>query len=225
MKRLAVFLSGRGSNFEALLEATINSELKGVAQIVVVHSNKPAAGGLNIARAHGIPSVILEPKQFADRPTYETALIEALAPFQCDLVCLAGYMRILSQVFVREYAGRILNIHPSLLPKYPGLHTHEQVLTNRDKEHGATVHFVIDALDAGPKILQSKVSVLPNDTVDELSARVLEKEHILYARAVKWFCEDRLKMDKEKAVLDGKPLLFDNDYNDTDKDIRDDSED
>lgn len=221
MKGIGIFISGRGSNFQALYDSTQTGELKGLAHIAVVHSNNPNAAGLDFAKAHNLSTVVISNQAHPNRPLYETALIEALEPYSCDLICLAGYMRILSPVFVREYASRLLNIHPSLLPKYPGLHTHAKVLQNLDTTHGATVHFVTEALDAGPRIAQSHVAVLPGDTEAELAERILEKEHLLYSKAVKWFCENRLSCDGEQAYLDGTPILFNNDY-ENEKDFNDD---
>ena len=211
-KRIGVFLSGRGSNFKALLNAVEVGILSRIAEIVVVHSNVADAPGLDYATKSKIPTVILPHGDFPSRPAYETALIEALAPYKCDLICLAGYMRILSQVFLVQYGDRTINIHPSLLPKHPGLHTHRAVLRHLDRQHGATVHFVGTGLDSGPRIAQARVSVIAGDTEDDLSERVLEKEHQLYPKVVKWFCEDRLVMDDDHAVLDDVAIHFDDEY-------------
>jgi phosphoribosylglycinamide formyltransferase-1 len=159
-----------------------------------VISNKPDAKGLEFAQAHGIPTAVVPNKEFATREAFDAALQATIDGFQPDLVVLAGFMRILTAPFVEHYAGRMLNIHPSLLPLFPGLHTHRQALDAGVLEHGATVHFVTAKLDHGPSVLQARIAVLPGDTEDSLAARLLEKEHVIYPQAVRLFVEDRLSI-------------------------------
>lgn len=186
--RIVVLLSGRGSNFKALLDADLP------VQYTAVISNRPAAGGLEHARARGIPTIALDHKQFATREAFDAALITEIDRAGADLVILAGYMRILTKAFVEHYPGRLMNIHPSLLPAFPGLNTHENALREGVKIHGCTVHFVTPQLDHGPIIIQAAVPVLPDDTPDSLATRVLEQEHRIYPQAVRWFCEGKLRL-------------------------------
>lgn len=171
------------------------------ARIAAVISNKPDAKGLDFAQARGIPTAVVANKEFASRAEFDAALREVIDGFSPDLVVLAGFMRILTAPFVEHYAGRILNIHPSLLPLYPGLGTHQQAIDAGDKEHGATVHFVTAELDHGPSVAQARVPVLPGDTADTLSARVLVEEHKLYPYAVRLFVEDRLSIENGKVRI------------------------
>lgn len=180
--RLGVLISGRGSNLKALIDAVADGRLD--ATIAVVISNRPAAAGLDHARAAGIEALVLPHGGFPSREQYDRAVVGALEGRRVDLVCLAGFMRLLSPYFVDRFAGRILNIHPSLLPKYPGLHPQQQALDDGATESGATVHFVNKELDAGPIVLQRAVPVLAGDTADTLAARILEVEHQLYPEAV-----------------------------------------
>ena len=174
------------------------------ARIAAVVSNKPEAKGLQFAQARGIPTAVVPSKEFATRAEFDAALQETIDRFAPDLVVLAGFMRILTAPFVEHYAGRMLNIHPSLLPLYPGLGTHQQALAAGDKEHGATVHFVTAELDHGPIVAQARVPVLPGDTEDTLSARLLVEEHKLYPYAVRLFVEDRLSIEHgDVRILDG----------------------
>ncbi len=186
MIKAVVLLSGRGSNFKALLDADLPVTFSAAI------SNRPDAAGLDHARARGIPAVALDHKKFPTRETFDEALIAEIEKASADLVVLAGYMRILTRAFVERYAGRIINIHPSLLPSFPGLHTHESALTEGVKIHGCTVHFVTPALDHGPIIIQAAVPVLPDDTPESLAARVLAQEHRIYPQAVRWFAEGKL---------------------------------
>jgi phosphoribosylglycinamide formyltransferase-1 len=204
MKNIVILISGRGSNMEAVVRA---AETEGwPARIAAVISNKPEARGLEFAQAHGIPTAVVANKDYATRVEFDAALQETIDRFAPDLVMLAGFMRILTAPFVEHYAGRMLNIHPSLLPLFPGLGTHQQALDAGEREHGATVHFVTAELDHGPVVAQARVPVLPGDTEDTLSARVLVEEHKLYPHAVRLFIEDRLSItDGEVRILEEAP--------------------
>ncbi len=190
MKNIVILISGRGSNMEAVVRAARDEQWP--ARIAAVISNKPEAGGLAFAQAHGIPTAVVANKDYASRAEFDAALQETIDRFAPDLVVLAGFMRILTPPFVAHYEGRMLNIHPSLLPLFPGLHTHEQALASGVAEHGATVHFVTAELDHGPMVAQAVVPVLPGDTPDILAARVLVEEHQLYPRAIRLFIDGRL---------------------------------
>jgi len=192
MKNIVILISGRGSNMEAIVRA-LEAE-RWPAHIAAVISNKPDAKGLAFAQAHGIPTAVVPSKEFASREAFDAVLRETIDGFQADLVVLAGFMRILTAPFVEHYAGRMLNIHPSLLPLFPGLHTHRQALDAGVLEHGATVHFVTAELDHGPAVLQARINVLPGDTETSLAERLLEKEHLIYPQAVRLFVEDRLNI-------------------------------
>ncbi|KAF7598678.1 MAG: phosphoribosylglycinamide formyltransferase [Candidatus Dactylopiibacterium carminicum] len=195
MKRIVILISGRGSNMEAIARATIPG-----MQIAAVISNRPDAQGLEIARALGIETIALDHKTFADRDAFDTALAARIDGFSPDLVVLAGYMRILTEAFVRHYAGRLLNIHPSLLPSFTGLHTHRRAIEAGVKVAGSTVHFVTPELDSGPIVIQAVVPVLPDDDEDVLAARILAQEHRIYPQAVRWFVEGRLQFDVQGRV-------------------------
>jgi phosphoribosylglycinamide formyltransferase-1 len=184
--RVVVLLSGRGSNFRAIAEAGLPVE------IVAVISNRPQAAGLAWARERGLPAVALDHTEFAEREAFDTKLADEIERHQPDLVVLAGYMRILSPAFIARFEGRLLNIHPSLLPAFPGLKTHERALAEGVKIHGCTVHFVTAQLDHGPIVIQAAVPVRADDTPDTLAARVLAQEHRIYPLAVRWFAEGRL---------------------------------
>ncbi len=201
MKNIVVLLSGQGSNLQALIDACARKRVK--ANIAAVFSNNPEAYGLVLAQEAKIPAHVIDPQGFTDRAAFDAAMAEEIAQYQPDLVVLAGYMRILSPEFVALFAGKMLNIHPSLLPKYPGLHTHRKALESGDKEHGTSVHFVTDELDGGPLILQAKVPVFSEDTEEVLTARVQTQEHTIYPLVVNWFVEGRLKMREGEAWLDG----------------------
>jgi phosphoribosylglycinamide formyltransferase-1 len=193
MKNIVILISGRGSNMEAVFRA---AQAEGwPARIAAVISNRPDAAGLSFAQAQGIPTAVVPSKQFACREAFDAALQQEIDRFNPDLVVLAGFMRILTPAFVEHYAGRMLNIHPSLLPAFPGLATHRQALEGGVMEHGATVHFVTAELDHGPVVAQARVPVLPGDTEDLLAARVLAEEHKLYPYAVRLFVEDRLSIE------------------------------
>lgn len=204
MKNIVVLISGSGSNLQAIIDACQRDEINGTIQ--AVFSNIPDAYGLTRAREAGIATEVIEPKAFADRSTYDMALADRIDRYQPDLVVLAGYMRILSGAFVNRYTGKLLNIHPSLLPKYPGLHTHSQALANGDTQHGTTVHFVTEELDGGPIILQAPIRLAPNDTETDVIARVQVQEHRIYPLVVGWFIDGRLAMRDGKAWMDGKIL-------------------
>jgi phosphoribosylglycinamide formyltransferase-1 len=193
MKNIVILISGRGSNLEAIVRA-LEAE-KWPARIAAVVSNKPDARGLEFAQARGIPTAVVPSKQFATRAEFDAALQQVVDSFSPDLVVLAGFMRILTAPFVEHYAGRMLNIHPSLLPLFPGLATHQQALDAGVTEHGASVHFVTAELDHGPVIAQARIAVLPGDTAETLAARLLLEEHKLYPRAVRLFVEDRLSIE------------------------------
>jgi len=193
MKNIVILISGRGSNMEAVVRAL---EAEGwPARVAAVISNKLDAGGLAFAQARGIPTAVVSNKDYATRAEFDARLQDVIDTFQPDLVVLAGFMRILTAPFVEHYAGRMLNIHPSLLPLFPGLHTHQQALDAGMLEHGATVHFVTAELDHGPSVLQATIPVLPGDTPDLLAARLLVEEHKIYPRAVRLFVEDRLVVE------------------------------
>ncbi|EJF30157.1 MULTISPECIES: phosphoribosylglycinamide formyltransferase [Enterobacteriaceae] len=204
MKHIVVLISGNGSNLQAIIDACQQRKINGT--ISAVFSNKADAFGLERAREAGIPTHALTASEFASREAFDRQLMQEIDAYAPDVVVLAGYMRILSPAFVARYSGRLLNIHPSLLPKYPGLHTHRQVLENGDEEHGTSVHFVTDELDGGPVILQAKVPVFEGDDEDEITARVQHQEHAIYPLVVSWFLDDRLKMRQNAAWLDGVQL-------------------
>lgn len=195
MKKIVILISGRGSNMQAILEARLPIE------IAAVISNRADAKGLEIAVQHGIATAVVEHGNYSDRETFDTALAEKIDSYQPDLVVLAGFMRILTPGFVNHYAGRLINVHPALLPAFPGLDTHSKALQEGVKVHGCTVHFVTPAVDHGPIIAQAAVPVLPGDTPDSLAARVLEQEHLLYPEAIRWFAEGRIKLEQGLAKV------------------------
>ncbi|HCO5572517.1 TPA: phosphoribosylglycinamide formyltransferase [Escherichia fergusonii] len=201
---IVVLISGNGSNLQAIIDACKVNKIKGTVR--AVFSNKADAFGLERAREAGIPTHVLSANDFANRDAFDKQLIAEIDNYTPDVVVLAGFMRILSPTFVEHYAEKLLNIHPSLLPKYPGLHTHRQALENGDKEHGTSVHFVTDELDGGPVILQARVPVFAGDTEDDVTARVQTQEHAIYPLVISWFVDGRLKMRDNAALLDGKRL-------------------
>ncbi|HEX5312959.1 phosphoribosylglycinamide formyltransferase [Aquabacterium sp.] len=207
MKNIVILISGRGSNMEAIVHAC--AQEKWGARIAAVVSNKASAGGLAFAASHGIATEVVDHKQFDSREAFDTELARVIDQHQPDLVVLAGFMRILTEGFVRHYEGRLLNIHPSLLPAFPGLHTHERAIEAGCKLAGATVHLVTPELDHGPIVIQAAVPVRADDTGDTLAARVLRQEHQIYPRAVRWFVEDRLTVSADGRVsqLDGAPQV------------------
>ncbi|QXH52769.1 phosphoribosylglycinamide formyltransferase [Pseudomonas fakonensis] len=199
---VVVLLSGSGSNLQALIDSASDSP----ARIRAVISNRADAYGLERARAAGIDTAVLAHGGFDGRDAFDTALMALIDGFEPDLVVLAGFMRILSGGFVRHYQGRLLNIHPSLLPLYKGLHTHQRVLEAGDSEHGCSVHFVTEELDGGPLVVQAVVPVASDDTAQTLAQRVHLQEHQIYPLAVRWFAEGRLRLGEQGALLDDQPL-------------------
>ena len=193
MKNIVILISGRGSNMEALIAARDAGNLP--VNIAAVISNRPDAAGLATAAKAGIATRHINHKDFASREAFDAALADCIDEFVPDLVVLAGFMRILTEGFVRRYEGRLVNIHPSLLPSFPGLHTHQRALEEGVRIHGCTVHFVTPALDHGPVIIQAAVPVIDGDTEDSLAARILVQEHRIYPQAVRWFAEDRLTLE------------------------------
>ena len=202
--RIVVLISGSGSNLQAIIDGCNDGRING--NVVAVISNRPDVKGLERARNHGIEAITLDHRNFDSRETFDAALAQHIDNFEPELVILAGFMRILTPTFTGRYLGRMLNIHPSLLPKYPGLHTHKRALEAGDSEHGVTVHFVTAELDGGPAVLQARVPVLDNDTEDTLAARVLEQEHRIYPQAAGWFCDGRLTLQDNAALLDNTPI-------------------
>ncbi|WP_412547767.1 phosphoribosylglycinamide formyltransferase [Pseudomonas sp. PDM14] len=201
---VVVLISGSGSNLQALIDSTASGD--NPAHIRAVISNRADAYGLQRAKAAGIDTRVLDHKQFDGREAFDAALVEAIDAFEPHLVVLAGFMRILTPGFVRHYAGRLLNIHPSLLPKYKGLHTHQRALEAGDSEHGCSVHFVTEELDGGPLAVQAPIPVQSDDTPETLAQRVHVQEHRIYPLAVRWFAEGRLRLGDNGAELDGQTL-------------------
>ena len=199
MKNLVILISGRGSNMEAIVRACASEGWQ--ARIAAVIANRPDAAGLAFAASQGIATAVVDHRQFADRETFDAALAREIDGFAPDLVVLAGFMRVLTDGFVNRYAGRMINVHPSLLPSFPGLKTHQQALDAGVRLHGASVHFVTPTLDHGPIVLQSAVPVLADDDAATLAARVLETEHVIYPRAVRWFVEGRIAVDGLRVTV------------------------
>jgi phosphoribosylglycinamide formyltransferase-1 len=199
--RLAVLISGRGSNLQALIDAVAAPDYP--AEIAIVISNRPQAQGLARAQAAGIACRVIDHKDFPDRTTFDAALDGVLREHAVELVCLAGFMRLLTDGFVTAWQDRMINIHPSLLPAFKGLHTHERALAAGVRVAGCTVHYVRPEMDEGPIIVQAAVPVLPDDTPDALAARVLEAEHRCYPAAVRWIAEGRLRLVDGRVVIDG----------------------
>ena len=202
--RTAVLISGSGSNLQSFIDKTAQGEID--LDLGVVFSNKPDAYGLTRAKTAGIATECLDHRNYADREAFDRAVAEVLDAYQPDLIVLAGFMRILSPWFVKHYEGRILNIHPALLPAYPGLDTHQRVLDAGEELHGSTVHFVTEELDGGPCILQGRLAVDPGETADELCARVQAVEHQIYPEAAHWFGQGRLQLRNGQTLFDNKPL-------------------
>lgn len=193
-KSIVILISGRGSNMEALLKSRLP------CRIAAVISNKADAGGLDIAQSHGIPTAVVSNRDYPDRASFDAALAQAIDAYQPDFVVLAGFMRILTEGFVNHYRGRLINIHPSLLPSYGGLDTHARALHDGVKIHGCTVHFVTPDLDHGPIIIQAAVPVLHHDTEKTLAARVLREEHRIYPQAIRWLCSGHVELGRDGRV-------------------------
>jgi len=201
---IVVLISGSGSNLQALIDAVEKNEINGKIEAVI--SNKDGVKGLQRAKDANINTHVVDHKKYEQREIFDAELIRQIDNYEPDLIVLAGFMRILTSDFVRRYEGKMLNIHPSLLPKYPGLHTHQRALDAGDKDHGVTVHFVTAELDSGPNIVQAKVSTLPQDTAETLASRVQQQEHVIYPIVVKWFVDGRLTMSEQHARLDNEQL-------------------
>ena len=197
-KTIVILISGRGSNMEALLEARLP------ARIAAVISNNPQARGLGTAQSRGIATAVVDHRAFPDRTAFDAALAGEIDRHRPDLVALAGFMRILTEPFIARYRGRLINIHPSLLPTFTGLHTHRRALAAGVRIHGCTVHFVAPEVDSGPIIAQAAVPVLPGDTEEQLAARVLAEEHRIYPQAVRWFIEGKLKLEDGRVRIDAE---------------------
>jgi len=202
---VVVLISGRGSNLQAIIDAAGDSDSP--FRVGAVISNQPGAAGLERARRAGIPVEVVDHRAHTSREEFDAALAEVIDGYDPGLVVLAGFMRILTPAFVARYAGRLINIHPSLLPEFPGLDTHERAIAAGAAEHGASVHFVTAALDGGPLIIQARVSVRAGDDADALAARVLEQEHRILPEAIRWFAAGRLRVEDTRVLLDGEPAL------------------
>jgi phosphoribosylglycinamide formyltransferase 1 len=198
MKKIVILISGRGSNMQAMLPANLP------CHIAAVISNRADAQGLKVAAQHGITTGVLSHRDYPDRASFDTALAELIDSFQPDFVVLAGFMRILTEQFVNRYQGRLINIHPSLLPAYAGMNTHERALQDGVKIHGCTVHFVTPELDHGPIIIQAAVPVLAIDTPQSLSERVLKTEHVIYPQAIHWLCSGQVSLSADGKVLSNR---------------------
>jgi phosphoribosylglycinamide formyltransferase-1 len=200
--QVAVLISGRGSNMESLAQAC---ETPGFpARICVVVSNRPDAPGLEKARSFGIPTAVVDHTEFDDKASFEQAIVDVLEQHGAELICLAGFMRVLSPEFVERYPQRILNIHPSLLPSFPGLHVQQKAIEHGVRYSGCTVHFVVPEVDAGPIVVQAVVPIEQDDTEDTLSARILEQEHLIYPEAVRLFAEGRLRVEGRRVLIDDR---------------------
>lgn len=202
--RIVALVSGEGSNLETILNATERGEIP--ARVVATISNRPHARSLERATRHGVPALVVDHKAYPDRESFDAALARAIDAYQPDLVILAGFMRILSADFVDHYLGRMLNIHPSLLPAYRGLNTHARALEDGADYHGASIHFVTHELDGGPVVIQGTVAIQPGETPQQLAKRVQTIEHQLYPRVINWFANGRLELTRGRVTLDGKPL-------------------
>jgi len=202
MKKIVILISGRGSNMEAIVRAQIPG-----GEVSAVIANRPDAAGLAFAVDHGIVTQVVDHKAYPSREAFDAALADAIDAYRPDLVVLAGFMRVLTDAFVARYAGRLLNIHPSLLPSFPGLHTHRKAIEAGVRVHGATVHFVTPTLDCGPVVIQAAVPVLPGDDEATLARRVLEQEHRIYPQAVRWFVDGRLTLTDGRVLVQGEGAL------------------
>ncbi|MFL0804783.1 MAG: phosphoribosylglycinamide formyltransferase [Agarilytica sp.] len=202
--RVVVLISGGGTNLQALIDGQENGVLP--VEICAIISNKDGVRGIERAEKHNIPAIVLDHKLFASREAFDLRLQEIIDTLEPDIVVLAGFMRILTPEFTAHFEGKMINIHPSLLPKYQGLHTHQRAIDAEDTEHGATVHFVTAELDGGPPIIQARVPIFEGDTADTLAARVLEKEHKIFPLAVRWIAEKKIEMREKSSFLNGEKL-------------------
>jgi phosphoribosylglycinamide formyltransferase 1 len=202
--KLGILISGRGSNMEAVARACREKRIN--ASVGVVIADREDAGGLAVARELGIETAVVPRQSFTDRAAFESALVEQIEAHRAEVIVLAGFMRVLSPQFTKRYEGRLINIHPALLPKHRGLHTHARVLEVRDADHGASVHFVNAELDGGPVVLQSKLAVRPDETEHALAARVLKTEHVILPKVIGWMADGRLRWRDGKGWLDGRAL-------------------
>lgn len=198
-KRIGILISGRGSNMVALIEAAYAKDYP--AEIVLVVSNRPDAKGIEFAKSKGIATAIVDHKKFASREAFEAALQHELTAAKIEILCLAGFMRVLTNGFVKSWQGRMLNVHPSLLPAFKGTHTHKRALEAGVKTHGATVHFVVPELDSGPVVMQAEVPVLPGDNEEKLATRVIQAEHRIYPVALRLLAEGKLKIAGDKVIV------------------------
>ena len=203
---LVVVISGSGSNLQSIIDRIEAGTLD--AKIAAVISNVANVKGLQRAEDHNIPAITLPHTDYPDRPSFDRQLQKTIENYQPDLVILAGFMRILSPEITKHFRGRMLNIHPSLLPKYPGLHTHQRALEAGDEFHGTSIHFVTEELDGGPLVCQRKFTIEPNDSEQTLFEKVQKLEHEMYPEVIDWFCKGRLTLNQDKALLDAKPLSF-----------------
>jgi len=199
-KRILVLVSGSGSNLQAIIDKCESNYISG--DVVGVISNVPNVYALERARRHNIPSVVIDHKKFENRESFDEALARSAHSFSADLIVLAGFMRILGESFVTPYYGKMINIHPSLLPKYPGLHTHKKAIQNKDSVHGASVHFVSTELDGGPVVIQSIVEINANDSIDTLQSKVVRTEWQIYPLVVMWFCQGALRLQQDHVWFD-----------------------
>lgn len=213
LSKIVILISGSGSNLQSFIDACSAGIVDG--KVMAVISNRPGVKGLDRASAADIPNIVIDHRAFQSREEFDQHLAEVITSFTPDLVVLAGFMRILTDGFVNQFIGKLINIHPSLLPSYPGLNTHQRAIEAGDSTAGATVHFVTPELDGGPAILQAAVSILPKDTAADLAARVLIVEHEIYPVVAQWYCQGRVVMDQGKVFYDGiavgeSGLLFSN---------------
>lgn len=204
MLKLAILISGRGSNMEAVAKACRDGRI--AASVAVVISDREGAGGLGVARELGLETAVVPWKSFPDRAAFERAVVGQIEAHRADIIVLAGFMRVLSPELASRYEGRVINIHPALLPRHRGLHTHARVLEAGERDHGASVHFATAELDGGPVVLQSRIAVRPHETENDLAARVLATEHVILPKVIGWLADNRLVWREGKGWLDGQPL-------------------
>jgi phosphoribosylglycinamide formyltransferase-1 len=203
-KNIVVLVSGSGSNLQAIIDACESGCING--QVIAVISNVADVYALQRAAAHNIKAITLVHKDYADRVSFDSELAKKISDLQADVIVLAGFMRILSAPFVEQFAGKLFNIHPSLLPKYPGLHTHKKALTNNDEYHGCSIHFVTAELDGGPLVIQSRIAINASDTEQTLITRIAEKEWLIYPLILSWFCQERLRLVDDQVWLDNNKI-------------------